>query len=181
MTLAEMKESVYSMIEEYDENSETFTSDDDLANKMNSVINQIMFELARVKKISKYKSMEVEKDEMIYLKDIDENIYQLHKIKGVEHEIIDETIIFNEKGIAKIFYYSYPQKIDEDTDDDDYKFELSDDALECMPYGVAGDLLSSDVSNQYGNVYKTRYQELKNQLDPRYSLSNMRIVGGIDF
>ena len=49
-----------------------------------------------------------------------------------------------------------------------------------MPYGVAGDLLKSDVSNQYGQIYANRYAELKSQLDPRYSLGSIYIDGGID-
>ena len=49
-----------------------------------------------------------------------------------------------------------------------------------MPYGVAGDLLKSDVSNQYGQIYSQRYAELKSQLDPRYSLGSIYIEGGID-
>ena len=41
MTLEEMKIKVYSMIEEYSEEEENLTADEDLATKMNSIINQI--------------------------------------------------------------------------------------------------------------------------------------------
>ena len=52
MTLNEMKKKILKLIEEYDKNNNTdFTNDPDIALKINDVINQIMFELARIKKI----------------------------------------------------------------------------------------------------------------------------------
>ena len=47
-----------------------------------------------------------------------------------------------------------------------------------MPYGVAADLLKSDVSNQYGQIYANRYTELKQSLDPRYNTGGFYIDGG---
>ena len=50
MTLLEMKKKVLSLIEELNPNSEYLTDDPDIATKMEDVITQIMFELARFKK-----------------------------------------------------------------------------------------------------------------------------------
>ena len=55
---------------------------------------------------------------------------------------------------------------------------LSDDVLEIMPYGVAGDLLKSDVSNAYGNIYSQRYEQMKQQLDTRYNMGFIEIGEG---
>ena len=71
-----------------------------------------------------------------------------------------------------------PKQINNDTEDD-YKFELSTDILEIMPYGVAGDLLKSDVSSNYGAIYFARYREMIKELDPRYSVGSAYIDGGI--
>ena len=60
MNLEEMKTKIYSMIEEYDENSDDLTADEDLALKMNSVINQIQNEICRMKKLPAYTTKEVE-------------------------------------------------------------------------------------------------------------------------
>nr|MBR6100726.1 hypothetical protein [bacterium] len=174
-----MKFKVYAMIEEYNEDSDTFTDDEDYSTKMNSVINQIQNELSRLKKLPEYKTMEVTDGKVITLDSIDNNIYQLNVIKDVDYEMIGDSILFKEDGTARIYYYKYPKQITQDTPDT-YKFELSDDVLEIMPYGVAGDLLKSDVSNQYGQVYANRYEQLKSQLDPRYSLGSIYIDGGID-
>ena len=179
MTLEEMKQKVYSMIEEYNDVADDLTEDEDLATKINSVINQIQNELARYKKIPAIKTIEVEEDETILLNEIDSNIYQLQKIKGVDYDFTLNEITFNEEGTAKIYYYKYPTQITSETEND-YKFELSTDLLEIMPYGIAGDLLKSDVSSQYGTIYSNRYRELLQNLDPRYGVESYYIDGGID-
>jgi len=179
MTLEEMKEKVYTLIEEYDEDADELTNDPDFALKMNNVINQIQNELSRIKKIVGYTSKEVQEGDTLTLSSIDKNIYQLDKIKDIDYELAGDTIIFNEEGTARIYYFKYPKQIDSETSDS-YKFELSNDVLEIMPYGVAGDLLKSDVSSQYGTIYSKRYEEMKQMIDPRYSLGSIYIEGGID-
>jgi hypothetical protein len=49
-----------------------------------------------------------------------------------------------------------------------------------MPYGIAGDLLKSDVSADYGNIYYERYQSMFQTLDHRYQLPSIYIEGGVD-
>ena len=65
MTLEEMKIKTYSLIEEYNEDSDDLTEDNDLATKMNSVINQIQNEICRYKKINAFITKEVKKDDNI--------------------------------------------------------------------------------------------------------------------
>jgi hypothetical protein len=50
--------------------------------------------------------------------------------------------------------------------------------LEILPYGVAADLLKSDVSAEYGSVYATRYENMLQRLDPRNHLTSVVIEGG---
>ena len=179
MTLGDMKEKVYSLIEEYSEDNDDLTEDEDLALKMNGVINQIQNELARYKKIPGYKSLVVKKDEEKLFTDIDSNLYQLNLVRGVNSDTVANRIIFNEDGTAKIYYYKYPEQITSETDDD-FTFELTTDVLEIMPYGVAGDLLKSDVSSQYGTIYSNRYRELISQLDFRYGTGFVELEGGVE-
>lgn len=178
MTLEEMKRKVLSMIEEYSEDADEMTEDEDFALKINDVINQIQTELTRFKKIPASKTIEVTKGQEMTLKQIDNMIYQLNVIKGVSHDIVGDSITFNEDGEAKIYYYKYPKQINADTDGS-FKLELPTDLLEIMPYGVAGDLLKSDVSSQFGSVYSNRYKELLNMLDTRYSQNTIEFEGGI--
>lgn len=179
MTLEEMKAKVYSLIEEYNEDADNLTEDEDLALKMNHVINQIQNELARFKKIEAYTTLEGLKGDLIDFSNVDNNLYQLNIIKGLNCEIIGQKIKFNEDGVAEVYYYVYPSQIDADTADD-FEFDLSIDVLEIMPYGIAADLLKSDVSSNYGQIYAERYREMKNELDPRYAMGAVYIDGGIE-
>lgn len=185
MTLLEMKKKVLAMIEELNPDSELLTDDPDIATKINAVINQVMFELARLKKIPKYVEMDVSEGDVITLEDIGNaagyEVYQLDKICGVEYTPKASGTVFkmHEDGTAEIDIFVYPEQITENTKDKAYEFELSADALELMPYGVAADLLKSDVSAEYGNIYAARYEAMKQMLDPRYQLGSITISGGI--
>ena len=179
MTLSEMKQKIYSMIEEYSEDADELTEDEDLAAKMNTVINQVQNELARIKKIPAHTTLEVTEGEEMELTDIDSDMYQLDKIREVDTDVIGTHVIFNEEGTAKIYYYKYPSQIEADTEDT-FTFDITRDLLEILPYGVAGDLLKSDVSSQYGAVYSARYREMLQQLDPRYSTGSIYIDGGVE-
>ena len=81
---------------------------------------------------------------------------------------------------VRIEVFVYPERITADTKDT-YEFELTQDVLEVMPYGVAGDLLKSDVSTQYGNIYSSRYESMLQRLDPRYAMTGIYIEGGVSF
>lgn len=178
MNLGEMKAKIYSMIEEYNENEENLTEDEDLALKINSIINQIQNEICRVKKLPAYVTKEVEEGQELLFSDIADDIYQLNIVKGVDTDTLSDRIICNETGTARIYYYKYPEQIDMVTEDE-FEMELPIDVLEIIPYGVAGDLLKSDVSSQYGTIYSARYKELLQQLDPRYNANSVYIDGGV--
>lgn len=185
MTLLEMKKKVLRLIEELNPESEVLTDDPDIAEKIEDVITQVMFELARLKKIPDYVEMEVNAGDLIRFEDIadetDYEVYQISMIRGVEYEYRAQGTIVKvlEDGTAEIEYYRYPTRIT-DKNRAKYVFELTDDALEIMPYGVAGDLLKSDVSTNYGQIYSNRYEAMKQLLDPRYNMTSVYIEGGAD-
>lgn len=181
MKLKEMKSNVLRLLEEYVPDDDNLTSDEDIKNKINPVINQVMFDLCKYKKISAMATIDVNDDETIDLYNHNklERFNQLNKITGVSFSIEEQFVTFNEQGTAKIFYYKNPIIITPETDDD-YEFELKDDVLAIMPYGVAADLLKSDESNNYGNIYANKYKELLQLLDPRINTGIYMIEGGID-
>ena len=179
MTLEEMKIKVYSVIEEYSEDAEDLTEDEDLAIKMNSCINTILNEMSRFKKINAYTTLSVEEGDNLTFKEIIDDMYQLNLIRGVDYETIQDRVIFNETGTAEVYYYKYPEQITNETEDS-YEFELDIDALEIMPYGIAGLLLASDVSNNYGQIYTNLYREKISQLDSRKTMPTVTITGGIN-
>ena len=93
-----------------------------------------------------------------------------------------------------IYYYKYPSLInviitaDENESeeeaskriDEEYKFELAQEVLEIMPYGVAADLLKNDMISNYGKYYYERYNEMKQMIDPRQTSGIIIAEGGID-
>lgn len=185
MTLLEMKKKVLGLIEELNPNSELLTDDPDIATKINEVINQVMFELARSKKIPKFVEMSVNEGDLIGFADIEKvcgyEVYQVSTIGGVWYIPKASGTVFRmmESGVAEIDCYVYPERITEKTKDKAYEFELSPDVLEVMPYGVAADLLKSDVSVEYGRIYAERYETMLARLDPRYQMGVVYIEGGI--
>ena len=185
MTLFEMKKKVLGLIEELNPNSEYLTDDPDIQAKINEVINQVMFELVRMKKIPKYVEMDVTAGQQVTFEDIENAcgyaVYQLGTVCGVAFDPKANGTILKilESGTAEIDVFVYPERITEKTKDKAYEFELSQDALEIMPYGVAADLLKSDVSTEYGSIYATRYETMLQRLDSRYAMTSIYIEGGV--
>lgn len=178
MTLLEIKKKVLQLIEEISDNA-NLTDDPDIKAKLNSVINMVQFELARMKKIPAYVQREVKAGEVVDMNTLD-NFYQLRLIRFAgDYDLMENLAVFLEDGTADIYYYKYPEAITDSTPDT-YEFELSLDALEILPFGVAGDLLKSDVSAQYGAVYSQRYEIMLQRLDSRYSMGGISIEGGVD-
>lgn len=185
MTLLEMKKKVLGLIEELNEESEFLTNDPDIKNKINDVINQKLFELARMKKIPRYTEIEVNEGELLDFEKIEDKsgskVYQINLVKGVDYEFKAQGTVIKAlgSGTMEIEFFIYPERITESTSDEGYEFELSDDALEIMPYGVAGDLLMSDESASFGSVYTSRYENMKQELDPRYNMTSISVEGGV--
>lgn len=179
MTLKDMKLRVLSLIEEVNPDSEYLTDDVDIQAKINYVIDTKNHELARIKKIAASDKIEVSEGDEKNLYDELSDFYKLKNIIGVRYDLFDSIVTFKEDGEAKIQYYKYPKLINADTEDE-YKFELSTDVLEIMPYGIAADLLKSDVSAQYGKIYAEAYQQALQMLDISTSEGSIEIIGGID-
>lgn len=186
MTLFDEKKKVLGLIEELNPDSKVLTDDPDIAAKINETFNMVMYELARIKKIPKYVELEVTAGDIVEFADIEKKcgyeIYQVGTICGVKCVSKANGTVFKmlESGTAEIDCYVYPERITEKTKDKAYEFELSPDVLEIMPYGVAGDLLKSDVSAQYGTIYSTEYERKLQRLDPRYQMSSITIEGGFN-
>ena len=180
-----MKNKVLGLIEELNPNSELLTDDPDIATKINGVVNQVMFELVRIKKIPKYVEIEVSEGDLLDFAKIEKKcgyeIYQVSRIGGVLYDPKANGTVFKmmESGTAEIDCYVYPERITEKTKDKAYEFELTPDVLEIMPYGIAGDLLKSDVSVEYGKIYSERYEAMLARLDPRYQMGVVFIDGGV--
>jgi hypothetical protein len=185
MTHKEMKQKVLALIEELNPDSEYLTDDPDIAAKYIEVANQLLFELARNKKIPKYVEMTVKAGEVVDFDAISiicgYEIYQIILATGVNYaQKANGTVLkILEDGTLEVDCYVYPERITE-KNAEKYIYELSPDVLEIMPYGIAADLLKSDVSSEYGSIYATRYETMLQRLDPRYIMGNVYIEGGVN-
>lgn len=185
MTLTEMKKKVLALIEELNPLSEYLTDDPDIQAKINDVTNQILYEMSRFKKIPKYVEIEVNEGDQLEFADIEKEcgyeIYQIDIVCGVRYvpKANGTVLKMLESGTAEIDCFVYPERITEKTKGS-YEFEVSNDVLEMMPYGIAGDLLKSDISAEYGRIYSERYQEMLSRLDHRYQMPTCYIEGGVD-
>lgn len=181
----DMKKKVLALIEELNENSAGMTDDPDIRTKYIHSANQVMFELARMKKLARYAEKQVEAGETLTLKDIGQligrDVYQLDQVRGISFDMkANGTVIkIRSTGLAEIECFVYPERITEENESD-YEYELSDDVLEIMPYGIAADLLKSDKSAEYGSVYASEYERKLNRLDPRNQMGMLIIEGGVD-
>ena len=186
MTHKELKKKTLALIEELNPNSEALTDDPDIAAKYIDVTNQVMYEVARMKKLPKYMEREVEEGDIVTFEDIREEcgreVYQLGTVYDVKHsQKANGTVLkMLESGTVGIDFYVYPERITEENAEE-YEFELPSDCLEIMPYGIAADLLKSDISAEYGSVYAQRYETLMQRLDPRYQMTTVFIEGGVMF
>lgn len=185
VTLKEEKEKVLALIEELNPNSENLTDDPDIEAKINHVFCQVMFELCRHKKLPKYVEMRVSKGMVVTFEQIEKacgyEVYQVARVCGVQYaEKADGTTYkMLEEGTAEFDVYVYPERITASTKNS-YEFELSPDVLEILPYGVAADLLKSDVSADYGTVYAQRFRDMLSNLDPRYRMPMVTFDGGVN-
>ena len=186
MTLDEMKKKALGLIEEVNPENQNLTDDPDIAAKINDVVNHIMFEICRMRKLPKYVEIPVVAGELLDFEKIGKackyDVYQVSLVGGVNNVPKAGGTVFKilESGTAEIECYVYPEAITAKTNGS-YEFELPADVLEIMPYGIAGDLLKSDISTEYGSIYSTRYESMLQRLDPRYQMTSVYIEGGVNF
>jgi hypothetical protein len=167
MTLLELKKQTMALIEELKGTiadpaagaQSVVTDDPDILAKLNYVINNIQYELAQIKRIgAKTTFTYVDTYEF----DLPVDFYQVDKINCDYYIYGSKIVLDTEEATMDMYYYKYPTVIDNATLDT-FTMELTQDCLNAMPYGVASDILKSDVSVDY-TVYANRYNELKNEL-----------------
>lgn len=184
MILKELKQKILTLIEEYNPESPLLTDDDDISAKHNDIINQNLFEVARIKKLPKYCEIEVSAGETIDFSDIEKacgyEVYQVGLICGVTYCPKASGTVFKmlQSGTAEIDCFVYPERITAKTKDS-YELELSADALEVLPYGIAADLLLMDNSSATYKILRERYETMLNRLDTRYQMPSVSIEGGV--
>ncbi len=186
MKLEIFEKKCLALIEELNPESQYLTDDVDIRAKIYEVINQIMFEVIRIKKLPKYIEVEVSNGELLTFENLGGHcgyeVFQLCAVHGVKYDSkADGTVLkFLEDGTAEIEVYVYPERITEKTKAKSFELELPAEILEVMVYGVAADLLKSDESANFGKIYADRYETMLRRIDPRYQLYGISYEGGVN-
>lgn len=200
MTAKEMKIKTFSLIEEYYPERAELADDQDVIYKINGVINSIMLDLMKYRKIPAKYSYELKENNTSLALSSIPDFYQLNTIPDIEYNVVGNIeIIFNTEDLElpkeiTIYYYKYPSLMDitfEATStqtkeevsaeyDEGFEIELELDIQEIMPYGIAADLLKNDMISGYGRYFYERYNELKGLIDSRKTQGMATISGGID-
>lgn len=189
MTLKEMKQKTFSLIEEYYPELAEMAEDNDVLLKINGVVNGVSMELMPYKKIPAIATITITKEDehSIKLKEKITDLFQVKKISGIDAEYVFEDLIQvpeDFEGDITVYYYKYPNVVElnppEPNYDDSFVFDLDPVLLEVMPYGIAADLLKMDMISSYGKYFYERYRELKQQIDSRLSSGVIEFVGGVE-
>ena len=77
MTLETLKKNVLKMIEEISTAADTYTDDPDIDAKLNTVINQVLFEVARMKKIPAKAEIDIDEPSTYDLRNISDTLNTL--------------------------------------------------------------------------------------------------------
>ena len=197
MTLKEMKIKTFSLIEEYYPDVPDLAEDEDVINKINGVVNQIIMDLMKYRKLPASKDVEIKEEDskILDLSKLLADCYQICNFyfgeEVVDYKMPNETTLILPKeyvGTFTIYYYKFPklaktmfESDDERTaEDTNFIFEQDPDILEITPYGIAADLLKMDMISNYGSYFYQRYTELKQMIDSRKTKGLVIITGGVD-
>ena len=200
MTAKEMKIKTFSLIEEYYPERTELADDQDVIYKINGVINSIMLDLMKYRKIPAKYSYELNEGNTTLALNSIPDFYQLNTIPDIEYDVVGNyEIVFNVEDVelpktVNIYYFKYPELMDLEFEatstqtkeqvsaeyDDGFEIELELDIQEIMPYGIAADLLKNDMISGYGRYFNERYIELKGLIDSRKTQGMAMVSGGVD-
>ena len=164
MTLGEAKANVYMLLDEYS-NGGAVEEDEDLEMKMTAFFDIAQKELASIKKIMRVYRVEREAGKTEYEMPEDfsalfkiwengENATRQYNWRGGKLQIPESV-----RGEVEVEYYAMPKTIPENAPDE-YKFEIAEDAAQCMPFYVAAQQLLTDIVTDSAALLNIYYRKL---------------------
>lgn len=179
MTLGEAKEKVYMLLDEHSAGGEV-EHDEDIELKMVRFFDTAQKELSKIKKILKAKRITPVSGKTEYAMPSDfRSLYRLWRDDATvtaRYRWRGGKLLIPERDAGREFtveYFANPETIDEDADDD-YEFEIAEDACECMPFYVAAQQLLPDLVMDYSSML-TMYNQAVSTLDRTIPGENTRI------
>ena len=157
MTLGEAKRKVLMLLDEYSSGGE-ITADADVDAKMNDFFDMAQRDAAAWQPIVRRVA---DGTGSMALPDDVSRVIRVRKngIRVSDYEVVDGELLSPEGDRSQLTldYIASPEKIAPDTVDD-YEFEVSDEAANCLPFFVAAQQLIADLVVDYGAFYNLYLQ-----------------------
>ena len=179
MTLGEAKDKVYMLLDEHSAGGE-IEHDQDIELKMTRFFDMAQKQLSQIKKIIKVRKITADGSRTEYAMPTDfravYRIWRDGRPATGRYRWRGGKLLVPERdagAVIAVEYVANPATIDEDADDD-YEFEIAEDAAECMPYFVAAQQLLPDLVMDYQGMLQM-YNLAVSGLDVSVPGENTRI------
>lgn len=179
MTLGEAKDKVYMLLDEHSAGGEV-EHDQDIELKMNRFFDMAQKQLSQIKKIVKIRRFTAVSGRTEYTMPSDfRSVYRVWRDGSPatgRYRWRGGRLLVPERDAGReitVEYFADPATIDADADDE-YEFEIAEDAAECMPYFVAAQQLLPDLVMDYSGMLQM-YNMAVGMLDTTIPGENMKI------
>lgn len=180
MTLGEGKDKVYMLLDEHSAGGEV-EHDEDIELKMTHFFDIAQKQLAQIKKIVRVKKITPEASKEEYAMPPDFlSLYRIwldDRVVSSRYRFRGGKLLIPERDagrLVRIEYFAMPDTIPADADDN-YEFQITEDAAQCMPYFVAAQQLLPDLVMDYGSML-TMYQMMVGQLHTGIPGENTKVI-----
>ncbi|MBR0311972.1 MAG: hypothetical protein IJQ98_06225 [Oscillospiraceae bacterium] len=174
MTLGEAKRKVLMLLDEYSSGGEV-GADADVDAKMNDFFDLAQRDAAAWQPIVRRASLLLDGTGSMALPGDVSRVIRVRKngVRVSGYEVVDGSLVYPEgdRSLLTLDYIARPEAITPDTPDD-YEFEVSDEAANCLPFFVAAQQLIADLVVDYGAFYNL-YLQMRALL-PRSSVGAAR-------
>jgi len=184
VTLGEAKEKVYMLLDEHSTGGEV-EHDADVEMKMVRFFDMAQKQLSQIKKILKVRKITPQAGKTTYPMPADfRAVYRIWRdgkaVTSRYRWMGGKTLIIPEREAGQLItveYIANPDTIEPDADDD-YEFEIAEDAAECMPYYVAAQHLLPDLVMNYEGMLQM-YNHAVSLLDTSVPGENVRVINTV--
>ena len=174
MTLGEAKRKVLMLLDEYSAGGEV-SADADVDAKMNDFFDMAQRDAAAWQPIVRRVALLLDGTGAMALPGDVSRVIRVRKngVRAPGYEVVDGSLVYPEgdRSLLTLDYIARPEAITPDTPDD-YEFEVSDEAANCLPFFVAAQQLIADLVVDYGAFYNL-YLQMRALL-PRSSVGAAR-------
>ena len=175
MTLGEGKRRVLMLLDEYSSGG-TLTLNDDLSIRMNDFFDIAQKDIAAWQPVMRRRELMLDGTGCMALPEDIKSVLRIRRdgIRTSRYEVLDGKILSQpgDCSVLTLDYLAQPASITAGTEDD-YEFEVSEDAANCLPLFVAAQQLIADVTVDYGAFYNL-YLQMRGML-PRAA----QTLGGV--